>query len=343
MKRALAALAGALAAAVAPAPALAHVGGKAQPRIAAATTGSGLVRTVTVRVTDVDGGDPIRGASLIAVAEMTASHTMRLAAWTLRETEPGRYRAQVRFPMRADWRLSLRASGSNLVTATSTLPVDLEETAPAAPPPGATPDLTSLPTRIEDDLARRDFLSMFSLWLHALSAMAWIIGVVVLVLALSARPGILAESLRTRLAAGYRRWAIWAHWSLVPVIAATGIYQMAYVTPFPLAWRPDDIRRLAEIPYGALYEALLILKLGLFVALLISATAMLRRTVRPAAPEHAPQAGSAPAAGFVRTLGGALGPSGVLYLATVPLILAAAMAVRYVHVLSHVGEVLRTA
>lgn len=343
MTRALAILACTLAAAVVPGTALAHAGAKAQPRIAAGTTGSGLTRVLTVRITDTDGGQPLRGATVLAVAEMTAPHAMRLAPWALREIAPGSYRARVRFPMHARWRLSLRASGSKLVTATSTLPLVLERTATARPVTAVAPNLTSLPTRIEDNLSGRDFLSMFSLWLHALAAMAWIIGVLIMVLALSARPGILAESFRTRLACGYRRWGIWAHWSLVPLITATGMYQMVYVTPFPLAWRPDEIRQLADIPYGALYEALLILKLGLFAALLISATSVLRRTVRRTAPEPPPRAATTPPPGFVRTLTGALGPAGILYLATVPLILAAAMAVRYVHVLSHVAEVLRTA
>jgi hypothetical protein len=44
----------------------------------------------------------------------------------------------------------------------------------------------------------------------------------------------------------------------------------------------------------------------------------------------------------VRTLITALGAPGVVYLLTVPLILAAAMALRYVHILSHVGEVINT-
>ena len=342
MRSALALLLATLAAAVSAGPVLAHSGGKAQPRIAAAATGPGLVRVLTVRVTDVDGGAPIGGARVEAVAEMTGAHTMRLAPWILREDRPGLYRARVTFPMPASWRLSLRVSGSStLVGGTSVLPLDVRRSATAAPAAAAVPALTSLPTRTEADLGRRDFLAMASLWLHATSAMTWIVGVLIMVLALSTRPGALAVRFRERLAAGYRRWGIWAHWSLVPVITATGVYQMIYVTPFPLAWRPDDVQRLAEIPYGALYEALLIFKLGLFAALLISATTMLRRTVAREPLDRVPAAVESD--GFVRTLTRALGPSGVLYLATVPLILAAAMAVRYVHVLSHVGEVLRNA
>jgi hypothetical protein len=48
------------------------------------------------------------------------------------------------------------------------------------------------------------------------------------------------------------------------------------------------------------------------------------------------------AAGFTQTLVSALGPPGILYLACVPLIVAAAAALRYVHVLSHVGAVIST-
>jgi len=60
---------------------------------------------------------------------------------------------------------------------------------------------------------------------------------------------------------------------------------------------------------------------------------VLMRTIRAA-----PVVGK-PNAGPVRTLLAALGPPGVVYLLTVPLILAAAMALRYVHILSHVAEV----
>ena len=77
------------------------------------------------------------------------------------------------------------------------------------------------------------------------------------------------------------------------------------------------------------------MKLGLFVVLLITGTQVLLRTVRPQPPETTVQD-----KGFVRALGAGLGPPGLFYLATVPLILAAAMALRYVHILSHVAEVL---
>jgi hypothetical protein len=110
---------------------------------------------------------------------------------------------------------------------------------------------------------------------------------------------------------------------------------MVYVTPFELALTPSAIDDLSNVAYGRAYEAILLVKLALFVVLLVSGTLLLMRTIRPRA---SPPAGS----GAVRTLLSALGASGIVYLASVPLILAAAMALRYVHILSHVAEVINT-
>lgn len=87
-----------------------------------------------------------------------------------------------------------------------------------------------------------------------------------------------------------------------------------------------------------LYESILLLKLGLFAALLITGTQLLLRTVRGQPSAFAARANNP--AGFTRTLVSALGAPGILYLACVPLIAGAAAALRYVHVLSHVGTVL---
>jgi len=194
----------------------------------------------------------------------------------------------------------------------------------------------ALPTTIEDDLTRGDALRMASLWLHSLAALGWIVGVLVMTLALSTRPGVLAETVRNRLARAYTSWGAFVHWALVLVIVATGVYQMLRVTPFPLAYTPDELNRLADIPYGLLYEAILIAKLALFGVLLVTATATLLRLVDPPLPV-VPVTNPHP--GFFRILASALGPAGIVYLLTVPLIVAAAMALRYVHVLAHVADV----
>lgn len=340
MRRGAVAVAVTLSALTLSGPAAAHEGGKAEPRIAAAASGNaGTVRVLTVQLTDIDSGRPIQGAAVGAIAEMASPHLMRTEAWRLPEGRPGIYQARAQFPMPAAWQVRVTVTGKEVVSATAQFDVRIERGPEQPASASGAPELTLLPTRIEDTLGQRDLVSMAVLWLHGLAAVGWIVGVLVMLVGLSS--GLLAEGWRARLRDGYRHWGAWAHWSLVPVIVGTGIYQMAYVTPFPLAWRPEQIRRLADIPYGPLYEAILIVKLGLFGALLITGTQVLHRTVRREA--LLPNVATNPhPPGFVRTLVIALGPPGILYLATVPLILAAAMALRYVHILSHVANVLQT-
>lgn len=315
------------------APAAAHENGKANPRIAAGVSGAGgLERRISVVVTDADSGRAVAGAIVEAYAEMSGPHLMRTAPWRLVERRPGRYGARVTFPMPARWRIVISVRGAEVVPAEASL-TSLVTRSQAAGPTG-TP-AAALPTRLEDELTRRDLASLAALWLHALAALGWIGGVVVMALALSADPGILVAGARRRLRDAYLSWGAWLHWSLVPVVVLTGIYNMLTVTPFPLAWRPDDLRRLGDIPYGPLYEAILVVKLGLFFALLVTGTRMLTRTL---ALEYMDT--HRKAAGPARRLASALGPPGVVYLACVPLIVAAAAALRYVHVLSHVASVL---
>jgi hypothetical protein len=316
-------------------PADAHRNGKPEPRIAASVSGGGLERVLTVRLTDLDSGKPISGATVTASAAMGSPHAMQTLPGRLQQTGPGLYRARLGLFMAATWTVTIDVSGPNVVAARAELPVRVAFGSTSGSTSTEGSGLTNLPTTLEDTLTGRDYLTMAVLWLHGLAAMGWIIGVLVMTLALSARPGVLAEPFRGQVAGWYRRWGAWLHWALVPVIVATGIYNMAYVSPFTLVWRPGQLSTLQDIPYGAFYEAILVVKLGLFVALLITGTQVLLRTVRPQPAETTVQD-----KGFVRALGAALGPPGLFYLATVPLILAAAMALRYVHILSHVAEVL---
>ena len=314
------------------APAAAHEGGKAEPRIAASVSETGgLERVVTVKLTDIDGGEPVSGATVTVAAAMTDPHLMRLAPGELAETEPGIYQARVRFVMPAAWELTIEATGDDVVAATSRLPVEIEAAgAPlgppidspplVAPPPpegGEAGELTTLPTVLDDSVGGRDILTMAMLWLHGGAALGWIVGVVAMAVALSTRPAVLADAFREKVSGWYRRSGAWLHWGLALVVVGTGVYNMLYVTPFPIAWRPRQFEALADVPYGPLYEAILIVKLGLFAALLITGTQVLLRTLR----------------------GAGLGPSGIFYLAAVPLIVGAAVALRYVHILSHVAVV----
>jgi hypothetical protein len=333
------------------APAAAHRGDKAEPRIAAALGGEGLARTLTVRLNDLDSGDPVKGATVVALGTMTDGG-MRTDRVRLREVQPAVYRARIEFPHAAAWRIRITVTGKKVVTARATLPAFVEV---AAEPGGTTTTmeeapaashgsheetgeaaLTVLPTTFDDELTGGDYTRMAVLWVHSLAAMGWIVGVLVMVVALSTRPGVLAETARNRLAGAYRSWGAVVHWGLVPVIVATGIYNMLEVTPFELAWTPGGWDRLSEIPYGLLYESILLVKLGFFALLLVTGTMTFLRTVQlelPVVPV------SNPHPRFVAVMSQVLGPAGLVYLATVPLILAAAMALRYVHVLNHVAVV----
>jgi hypothetical protein len=315
------------------APAYGHRNGKAEPRVAAAIRGgSGLERDVVVRLTDADSREPITRADVRVTAEMSRPHAMRLAPWRLPGVGRGVYRARVRFAMPAEWTLRIAVGGRDVVPARGTIRVRVVRREAVATPVASGP-LRALPTRLEDRLTDRDYLSMALLWLHSVSALGWIVGVLAMVLALSARPAVLAEGLRRAVRTAYLRWGAWAHWSLVLVIVSTGVYNLFWVSPFPIRWGPNGVRKLGEEPYGALYEAILVVKLGLFAALLVTGTQVLLRTLRTS--DRAVDTHSS----GVRSLAAALGVPGIVYLAAVPLIVAAAMALRYVHVLNHVARV----
>jgi hypothetical protein len=328
-----------LALALAP-PAAAHKAGKAEPRIAAGISqDAGLERTLTVRLKDIDSAKPIRGAIVTASAEM-ATDDMRVAPIRLREVRPALYEAALEFPEEGKWTVRIQVRGEKVWKASAKLPVEITDMPADHDASGSTSGdhapVAELPTQLGDDLTGGDYARMASLWIHSVAAMGWIIGVLALVLGLSTRPGILGETARTRLGNWYVGWGALLHWGLVPVIVATGVYQMLYVTPFELAYTPAQWDEIRDIPYGVLYESILIFKLSMFAVLLVTATMTLLRVVHlqlPVVPV------SNPHPGFVRLTAGILGPAGVIYLLTVPLILGAAMALRYVHVLNHVAEV----
>jgi len=316
-------------------PAAAHEGGKAQPRIAAEARGTGFNRTIIVRLTDLDSGDPISRANVKLRTRMTSPHVMELLPRTVPETKrPGVYSLPYTFVMPGDWNANLEVTGPKVVTAKADFDVPVAATA-APPPPARTNTPVVLPTRLDASISERDWVSMAVLWLHGLASLGWIVGVIVMAVALSVPP-LLTEGARAGISRWYRSWGAWAHWAAVPLIVATGIYNMVYVTPFELAVTPGALDDLSNVPYGRAYEAILLVKLALFVVLLVSGTMLLMRTIR------SPVLTAKPGAGPLRTLIAALGPPGVVYVLTVPLILGAAMALRYVHILSHVAEVVNT-
>ena len=89
--------------------------------------------------------------------------------------------------------------------------------------------------------------------------------------------------------------------------------------------------RAAYAGYGKLYEAILLAKLALFAVMVHAGVVLLARTPQRWAVE-----------GDARSLrghvAGRLGLSGMLFVLCAPAIVGAVVALRYVHILSHVAE-----
>jgi hypothetical protein len=275
--RHLAAVAAAfLAGAAVAAPAVAHdEQGRAIPRLSVSVDGgSGLERRVTVEALDADGGGPIRGATVVGVATMTRPHVMTNYFEPLVERAPGRYAGTVRFSMPARWTLELTIRGEDVRTATARTEIVVErqperESAVAA---------VEVAVRVEHPFTRRDALSIAVLWAHALAGFGWIVSVLVMAVALGPWR-LLSERAATAVRRLYVPWGALAHWALAVAVIATGIYNLVYVTPFALVWRPGELESLWAIPYGALYQGILLAKLALFALLVVLATLLLRRTL----------------------------------------------------------------
>lgn len=96
---------------------------QAEPRIAATVSGHGLVRPLTVRLTDLDSGKPISGATVTASAGMTRPHVMTTQPSRLRQTGAGMYKARLSLFMAGDWTIRIGVTGKDVESASSELPL----------------------------------------------------------------------------------------------------------------------------------------------------------------------------------------------------------------------------
>jgi hypothetical protein len=110
------------------APAEAHA--SSQPRVEAKAPGTGLLRSVTVRLTDPKSGAPIDGAEITAIATMTKPHLMSTPPVRFRPEGGGRYMSRVQFEMRAPWTVTMRVTGRDFAPLFSTFLVDTNATSP---------------------------------------------------------------------------------------------------------------------------------------------------------------------------------------------------------------------
>jgi hypothetical protein len=317
----------------------AHSGGKAVPVVSATIVESGpLQALVDVRLRDEDGGEPVRGAEVRGAAKMTSPHVMFTYFGPLPEVSPGRYRARVKLPMAARWAVELAVAGAAVAPRTARVGVTIERTALTdAPGPRPAAATTRAPAQalvgtVRFDVTRREIQDMVVLWTHGIAATGWIVGLTLLLVAVTAGSGALLPAQRDALARWYRRVGLPFTWIAAAVVVATGAYNAIRVTPFELVWRPGELERLDAIPYGTTYQAILLVKLALFAVMLVAGLRMVAR---------AGDAWNEPRPSGERVLArslGRLGPAGVVFLLSAPAIVAAAVALRYVHILSHVAE-----
>jgi len=311
---------------------LAHRGGKADPVAMISVRQSGpLQALVDVRLRDADGGEAVRGAEVRGFGLMTRPHTMYTYFDRLPEVGLGRYRAVVRLPMTARWTLHLTVDGRGVLRREVRASVAIEPVAVARATPTQAAGAPVVVGSVRYAITRREVLDMAVLWTHGAAATAWILGLALLLLAATAGSGAFAAEARRRIGRWYRRWGFPLLWLAAALVVATGVYNTLQVTPFEIVWRPDRFDELERIPYGRLYEGILLTKLVLFGVMLATGAAVAlraRRTWEDSGPEQSLGA----------LVMSRIGISGAVFLLTAPLIVAAAVALRYVHILSHVAS-----
>lgn len=300
--------------------------GRADAVLSASVSGQGGVARVVAMVRDRDSGRPLERVRVAVQLRMTSPHVMTLMPVALVRREPGRYAARTALPMPGRWQARITVQGPKVRPAALSLPVPAAVTRTRVAGPATA---TAATPRVEEKITSRDAFDITILWLHALSSLGWIVGVIVMAAALASRPALLAPSAHAAVLRAYRRWGVWLHWGLVAIVVGTGVYNLMRVTPFDLVWRPGELDRLELIPYGTTYELILVVKLAFFAALLMTGTSLLWRTL--AGAETRPEAEARPRRSLIR----ALGFPGAVFVVCVPLVVAAAAALRYVHILSH--------
>lgn len=305
--------------------ALAHQGGRAIPKmeISVAPDSSGpLTLAITARLIDADSGTPVEGANVSFEAVMTDPHEMWTLPTPMTETaEPGVYSAVIKFPMAADWKFIIKADGSGLLPATAEYSYRITFQGAQADP--SAQSLTSTvgaqtPSRaqvkVEGSLGWGDVAPITSLVLHSISAIAWVgLTVLLVVAAGDVRNQRFGEEFREELLEKGSRWRAGAVAAGVALIV-TGVYNTIVVAPFKIAPTPDAMSSAMKIPFGGTYLAILGSKIVLMALLVVI------NRIPAKDPEQS--------ARFVIKADAVL----------LPLLLVAVVALRYVHVLSHVAQ-----
>lgn len=311
-------------------PAWAHAGGKAIPKVdlvsRPVSPEGGLVHEVTATVVDADSGTPVEGADVVAEATMSVPHFMQTLPWKLEpSSRPGVYVGTIRYPMPADWKLTVKISGPGVLEATAETDVSVrlveEASSDSASAEGlpASPDARASVT-VSGSLSRRDAVPILSLAAHAASASIWVIATLLVVFSVHPRTQrFFSESFRNRISAPRSPARVAAVVGGIALVA-TGLLNGLVAAPFRLLPTPSSVSAAAKYPYGTLYLAILGGKIATLFALVVV------NRIPKASPER--QASAARLALWADVV-------------LLPVLLLLVTSLRYVHVLSHVSAALR--
>jgi len=107
--------------------------GRAQPGVETTVKGSGLTRAVTIRVRDVDSGNPIPAATLSASAR---GEDGTVVPGSVARVGPERFRLALDLPGPGRWRVGVRIGGDAVVPTAYSFDVDAAGRSRVDPPSG---------------------------------------------------------------------------------------------------------------------------------------------------------------------------------------------------------------
>lgn len=313
-------------------PADAHRAGKAIPSIRVesepADPSGGLTHEITVTIVDADSPTVVSGAEVTVEATMEVPHFMKTFPRRLDEQgSSGVYRGRFRYPMPAEWTLTVSVKGPNVQEATAEYPVVVGVASGSADEPsiyepgrdryGGDRPAVSITGRLSASDAR----PVASLATHATFAAIWAIATMVLVVVAHPRtsgwfsPETRRSVLRKR--SPIRMAALLG----AVLLVATGILNGLFAAPFRLAPTVSSIKSGMEYPFGDLYLLVLAGKIVVLCAIVAV------NRIPPVGGETVPEGRIESAAKF------ALGADLVLF----PVLLVLVTLLRYLHVLVHVA------
>jgi hypothetical protein len=306
----------------------AHSQGKAIPKVEVASAPespqAGLTHEITVTITDADSGKPVEGAEVELEATMSTPHFMQTLPQKVPPGPyPGTYVTKFRYPMAADWKLTVRVGGPQVREAVAEAEVAVRLTPPPEnSPSGSRPqegagDAARAKVVVSGKLSSKDVLPLASLATHAAFAIIWLSAMLCIVAVVHPRTsGFFSEAFKETVLRKRSLYRVAAGVGGLGLVA-TGVLNGMVAAPFRLVPTISSIQQAAAYPFGTLY----LLVLGGKIAALVALVAV-NRIPAGASPER--QLAMARFAIWADCV-------------VIPLLLVLVTMLRYLHVLVHVS------